>query len=67
MNVIKLPSASLYSRQLGRLSRLFAGKTIADLRALWDRWDGINTVDGYAGEDIHAYLNILGDGEYCAV
>jgi hypothetical protein len=58
---------TLHRRQEERLRRLFGGKTITELRSMWDRWDGVEPVDGYAGEDIHAYLNILGDGEYCAV
>lgn len=37
------------------------------LRALWDCYDGCNSPLGFAGETIHAALNLHGDGEYCAV
>ena len=30
---------------------------------VWDDWDGIST----EGEDAHRYLNLIGDGAYCAV
>jgi hypothetical protein len=32
-------------------------------REVWDQWDGIST----DGEDAHRYLNLIGDGRYCAV
>lgn len=37
------------------------------LRLLWDLYDGCNAPLGFAGETIHAVLNELGDGAYCAV
>lgn len=40
---------------------------IDQLKALWDRYDGCNAPDGYDGEDIHAVLNMRGEGRYCAV
>ena len=39
----------------------------ADLKALWDRYDGLNAPDGHEGEDIHLALNLKGCGDYCAV
>lgn len=32
-------------------------------RQVWDDWDGITP----EGEDAHMYLNLIGDGKYCAV
>lgn len=32
-------------------------------RKVWDQWDGISA----EGEDAHRYLNLIGDGRYCAV
>lgn len=32
-------------------------------RAVWDAWDGCEQI----GEDAHLYLNLIGDGRYCAV
>ncbi|TGQ11246.1 hypothetical protein EN858_15100 [Mesorhizobium sp. M4B.F.Ca.ET.215.01.1.1] len=51
-----------------RLARLFAGKTIADMRRLWDAIDDETSFSGpYDCADIHSYMNMLGDGRYCAV
>lgn len=50
-----------------RLRKLFDGKTKDDVRNLWDQYDGCNEPGGFCGEDIHAYLNLIGDGHYCAV
>lgn len=56
-----------------RLARMFAGKSIEDMRAMWD---GVSDVDSfyhapdgsmYDCADIHLYMNMLGDGVYCAV
>lgn len=35
----------------------------AHARQVWDDWDGIEE----EGEMAHAYLNLIGDGHYCAV
>jgi hypothetical protein len=43
------------------------GMTLAEVRALWDQYDGTNEPDGYTGENIHKELNRRGDGRYCAV
>lgn len=56
-----------------RLARMFAGKSVTDMRAMWD---GISDIDSfyhspdgsmYDCSDIHLYMNMLGDGVYCAV
>lgn len=50
-----------------RLAKLFAGKSIEDMRHLWDTI-GDNSFSGpYDCADIHSYMNMLGDGGYCAV
>lgn len=35
----------------------------AHARQVWDDWDGLDS----EGEMAHAYLNLIGDGHYCAV
>jgi hypothetical protein len=50
-----------------RLVKLFAGKSVEDMRHLWDTI-GDNSFSGpYDCQDIHSYMNMLGDGGYCAV
>lgn len=50
-----------------RLAKLFAGKSVCDMRHLWDTI-GDNSFSGpYDCADIHAYMNMLGDWEYCAI
>lgn len=44
-----------------RVKSMFRGRDHA--RQVWDDWDGIST----EGEDAHRYLNLIGDGAYCAV
>jgi hypothetical protein len=46
---------------------VFAQFDDAQMRALWDQYDGCNSPSGFCGEDIHAELNRRGDGGYCAV
>lgn len=45
----------------------FAPLSTTTLKAMWDRWDAMNDVDGMSGEDIHMELNRRGEGHYCAV
>ena len=45
-----------------RLRKKFAGKTRDEMRALWDDEEHADDCD-----DIHAYMNLTGDGVYCAV
>jgi len=44
-----------------------ADMTDADVKRLWDRYDGCNAPLGICGEAIHHELNMRGCGEYCAV
>ena len=44
-----------------------APMTTEQVKALWDRYDGINDPDGISGEAIHMDLNLRGEGEYCAI
>lgn len=76
MAVIEFPRFTKYgptaSDARARLSRMFVGKSVADMRVMWD---GIgddsfyHAPDGsmYDCADIHSYMNMLGDGVYCAV
>lgn len=50
-----------------RLAKLFAGKTVEDMRKLWDTIGDDSFSGPYDCADIHSYMNMLGDGEYCAV
>jgi hypothetical protein len=44
-----------------RVRSLFRDRDHA--REVWDQWDGISL----DGDDAHLYLNLIGDGRYCAV
>lgn len=56
-----------------RLAKMFAGKSIIDMRHMWDNVSDHDSFyhapDGsmYDCADIHGYMNMLGDGKYCAV
>lgn len=50
-------------QELWRLAEL----PLATVKALWDQYDGCNSPGGFAGETIHATLNLRGHGDYCAV
>jgi hypothetical protein len=39
----------------------------AEVKLLWDRYDGENDPDGFWGEEIHSELNRRSEGRYCAV
>lgn len=41
--------------------------TTAEVKALWDEYDGCNAPSGISGEAIHMELNLRGEGDYCAV
>lgn len=54
-----------------RLAKMFRGFSADVMRNIWD---GIEDDSFYRGsfgvfdcEDIHAYMNMIGDGGYCAV
>lgn len=71
-NVVQFPRFTPYGpsqdQERRRLAKLFAGKSIEDMRALWDsEQDERGYLQGYPCEDVHSYLNMLGDGAYCAV
>lgn len=44
-----------------RVRKMFRDRDHA--RQVWDDWDCVSQ----EGEDAHRYLNLIGDGEYCAV
>jgi len=51
-----------------RIRRLFAGMSRDDVRALWDAVGDDSFAHGtYDCADIHYYLNLIGDGGYCAI
>lgn len=51
-----------------RLRDLFGHMTRDEVRALWDSFDEDTSFCGeYDCEDVHGYLNLIGDGRYCAV
>jgi hypothetical protein len=64
-DVIEFPRLTRYgpldAGERRRLVRLFAGNSIKDMRKLWD------ASDRRRYGDIHSYMNMLGDGLYCAV
>jgi hypothetical protein len=71
-NVVQFPSFSPFGpsneTERRRLAKMFAGKSIEDMRALWDSFDDETSFCGpYDCVDVHSYLNMLGDGGYCAV
>lgn len=47
-----------------RLMKTFRDRDHA--RQVWDDWDGVS-YDNPSAEDAHQYLNLIGDGSYCAV
>lgn len=71
MSVVAFPNFTRYGPQgqaeRRRLANLFAGKSIEDMRALWDSFDDSSFCGEYDCADVHAYMNMLGDGAYCAV
>lgn len=54
-----------------RLHRMFKGMSLTDLRRVWDNVGDDSFYTGPEGSfdcaDIHGYMNMLGDGAYCAV
>lgn len=54
-----------------RLRRIFAGRSKEDMRRFWDSIGDDSFYHGPEGDfdcaDIHGYMNMIGDGEYCAV
>lgn len=60
LNIVYLWNTHVQRERIGTLS-------IDELKALWDRYDGVNEPDGFWGEEIHRELNRRGEGRYCAV
>lgn len=54
-----------------RLKVLFRGMSNEDVRRMWDAVGDDSFYHGPEGDfdcaDIHGYLNMIGDGAYCAV
>lgn len=70
-NVVNFPNFTAYgparADERRRLAKLFAGKSVADMRQLWDNMGEDSFSSGYDCVDIHSYMNMIGDGGYCAV
>lgn len=70
-NVIYFPKLYPYGPILrderDRLIKLFIGKSKDDMRYLWNNVGDDSFINGYDIADIHSYMNMLGDGDYCAV
>lgn len=50
-----------------RLRELFQYFTRDEMRNMWDNLDDDSFFGPYDCADIHAWMNLRGDGEYCAV
>lgn len=74
-NVIEFPVFTKYGptdpKERRRLATLFRGRTVEEMRKFWDGLGGDSFYDGPEGSfdcaDIHGYMNMIGDGRYCAV
>lgn len=76
-NIVNFPTFTEYgprrTEERRRLAHMFAGKSIEDMRHMWDNISNYESFyhapDGQAYDcaDIHLYMNMLGDGRYCAV
>lgn len=74
-NVIEFPRFTRFGPQIAmernRLAKMFAGMSISDMRRFWDGCGDDSFYHGPEGDfdcaDIHGYMNMLGDGRYCAV
>lgn len=62
--IAKAAQAERHRIEVERVKSLFRDRDHA--RAVWDAWDGCEGGPG-SGEDAHFYLNLIGDGRYCAV
>lgn len=62
---MQIPIVYLWNQhvQRERLKKL----STAQVKVLWDRYDGINSPDNFEGEEIHLELNKRGEGDYCTV
>jgi len=70
-NIIQIPvftrNGPRAETERKRLAVMFRGKSKEDMRALWDGVDDTSFCGPYDCADIHAYMNMTGDGGYCAV
>ena len=71
MVVVEFPNFTRYGPQgqeeRRRLAKMFAGKSRDEMRALWDSFDDSSFCGPYDCADVHGYMNMTGDGAYCAV
>lgn len=75
MNIIEFPKFTRNGpknpTERKRLAKMFAGKSKDDMRRFWDGCGDDSFYHGPEGdfdcEDIHGYMNMIGDGVYCAV
>lgn len=74
-NVVRFPNFTQYGptreTERRRLAKMFAGKSAEEMRTLWDAIGDGSFYHGVEGDfdcaDIHSYMNMIGDGAYCAV
>lgn len=74
-DIVVFPSFTRYGPQRAherqRLARMFAGRSKEDMRRFWDEIGDDSFYHGPEGTfdcaDIHSYMNMIGDGAYCAV
>lgn len=50
-----------------RLRAMFAGFSKEEMRVMWDHVGDDSFFGPYDCADIHGYMNLIGDGDYCAV
>ncbi len=68
-DIIKFPRAIISAEHAAyeyRIRNLFAGRSRADVRRFWDQIGDDSFYHGPEG-DFDCYLNMIGDGDYCAV
>jgi len=73
--IVQFPQFSPYGprdpKERRRLAEMFAGYSVEDMRRFWDNVGDNSFYHGPEGDfdcaEIHGYMNMLGDGSYCAV
>jgi len=73
--IYRFPTFTKYGPQAQlermRLAKMFRGRSVEDMRRFWDCIGDDSFYHGSEGDfdcaDIHGYMNMLGDGAYCAV
>lgn len=74
-DIIEFPRFTRFGPQIARertrLAKMFVGMSTVDMRRFWDGVGDDSFYHGPEGDfdcaDIHGYMNMLGDGTYCAV